>query len=77
MTRGNLNPGESDPNKAPAIAITAAATATVGQPVSLTARVTDDGLPKPRVPVQRRRRQPTPRGFRRRPTRRPRHGREG
>ncbi len=53
MTRGNLNPGEGDPNKAPAIAITAAATATVGQPVSLTARVTDDGLPKPRVPVQR------------------------
>jgi len=53
MTRGNLNPGESDQNKAPAIAITAAATATMGQPVSLTASVTDDGLPKPRVPVQR------------------------
>jgi hypothetical protein len=53
MTRGNLNPGEGDPNKAPAIAITAAATAAVGQPVSLTASVTDDGLPKPRVPVQR------------------------
>ena len=53
MTRGNLNPGEGDPNKPPAIAIAAAATATVGQPVSLTASVTDDGLPKPRVPVQR------------------------
>jgi hypothetical protein len=53
MTRGNLNPGEGDPNKPPAIAIAAAATAAAGQPVSLTANVTDDGLPKPRVPVQR------------------------
>jgi hypothetical protein len=53
MTRGNLNPGEGDPNKPPAIAIAAAATAAAGQPISLTANVTDDGLPKPRVPVQR------------------------
>ena len=53
MTRGNLNPGEGDPNKPPAIAIAAAATAAAGQPLSLTANVTDDGLPKPRVPVQR------------------------
>jgi len=53
MTRGNLNPGESDPNKPPAIAVAAAATAAVGQPLSLSATVTDDGLPKPRVPVQR------------------------
>jgi hypothetical protein len=53
MTRGNLNPGEGDPNKPPAIVIAAAATAAVGQPVSLTANVTDDGLPKPRVPAQR------------------------
>ena len=53
MTRGNLNPGEGDPNKPPAIVIAAAATAAAGQPVSLTANVTDDGLPKPRVPVQR------------------------
>jgi hypothetical protein len=53
MTRGNLNPGEGDANKPPAIAIAAAATAAAGQPVSLTANVTDDGLPKPRVPVQR------------------------
>jgi len=53
MTRGNLNPGEGDPNKPPAIAIAAAATAATGQPVTLTANVTDDGLPKPRVPVQR------------------------
>jgi len=53
MTRGNLNPGEGDPNKPPAIVIAAAATAAAGQPVSLTANVTDDGLPKPRVPAQR------------------------
>src|SRR5437867_13228175 len=51
MTRGNLNPGEGDPNKPPAIAIAAAATAAAGRPISLTANVTDDGLPKPRVPV--------------------------
>src|SRR5262245_13251834 len=53
MTRGNLNPGEGDPNKPPVIAIAAAATAAAGQPVALTANVTDDGLPKPRVTVQR------------------------
>jgi hypothetical protein len=53
MTRGNLNPGDSDSNKPPAISIVAAQTAVVGQPLSLTANVTDDGLPKPRVPVQR------------------------
>jgi hypothetical protein len=53
MTHGNLNPGEGDPNKPPAIAIAAAATAAAGQPVTLTANVTDDGLPKPRVTVQR------------------------
>ena len=53
MTRGNLNPGEGDPNKPPAITIAVAATAAAGQPVVLTAHVTDDGLPKPRVTVQR------------------------
>ena len=53
MTRGNLNPGDSDSNKPPAISIAVAQTAVVGQPLSLTATVTDDGLPKPRVPVQR------------------------
>jgi hypothetical protein len=53
MTRGNLNPGEGDPNKPPAITIAVAATAAAGQPVALTANVTDDGLPKPRVTVQR------------------------
>ena len=53
MTRGNLNPGEGDPNRPPAITIAVAATAAAGQPVALTANVTDDGLPKPRVTVQR------------------------
>lgn len=53
ITRGNLNPGEGDPNTPPTIAVAAAATAAVGQPLALTASVTDDGLPKPRVPVQR------------------------
>src|SRR4051812_43874896 len=52
MTRGNLNPGEGDANRPPAVAISPAA-AVAGTPVSLTALVTDDGLPKPRVPVQR------------------------
>src|SRR3954470_9558934 len=45
--RGNLNPGDDDPNKPPAITIAAAAAA-VSTPVTLTATVVDDGLPKPR-----------------------------
>jgi hypothetical protein len=53
MTRGNLNPGDSDPNKAPVIAIAPLPSAAIGAPVALSALVTDDGLPKPRVPVQR------------------------
>jgi hypothetical protein len=53
MTRGNLNPGDSDPNKAPVVAIAPVPSASIGAPVTLTAQVTDDGLPKPRVPVER------------------------
>src|SRR5438045_460304 len=53
MTRGNLNPGEDDPNRPPSLSIAPVAAASIGQPVSLVATVTDDGLPKPRVPVQR------------------------
>src|SRR5205823_7348989 len=53
MTRGNLNPGEDDPNKPPALSIAPVSAASTGQPVSLVASVTDDGLPKPRVSVQR------------------------
>ena len=52
MTRGNLNPGEDDPNHPPAITIDSVPAATAGQPVSLTAQVTDDGLPKPRTAPQ-------------------------
>lgn len=52
QTRGNLNPGLDDPNKPPAITIAPAPAASVG-PVTLTAMVTDDGLPKPRVPKER------------------------
>jgi hypothetical protein len=49
MARGNLNPGEDDPNKPPVVSIAAVTGATVSAPVTLTATVTDDGLPKPRV----------------------------
>ncbi len=48
MTRGNLNPGDDDPNKPPVISIAPVAAAAVNTPVSLTALVSDDGLPKPR-----------------------------
>ena len=50
QTNGNLNPGEDDPNKPPSIAIAPVASASVGSPATLTASVTDDGLPKPRPP---------------------------
>jgi hypothetical protein len=52
MTRGNLNPGEDDPNKPPVITIDSIPVATAGRPVSLTAQVVDDGLPKPRIAPQ-------------------------
>jgi hypothetical protein len=48
MTRGNLNPGDDDPNKAPAIAIAPVAQPALNTPIALTATVTDDGLPKPK-----------------------------
>jgi hypothetical protein len=48
MTRGNLNPGEDDPNRPPSITIAPVAGASVAGPLPLTALVTDDGLPKPR-----------------------------
>jgi hypothetical protein len=47
MTRGNLNPGDDDPNKPPTIEIGPVRPA-LNVPVTLTAMVTDDGLPKPR-----------------------------
>jgi len=53
MTRGNLNPGDDDPNKPPVIAVGPIAAAAVGAPVELVASVTDDGLPKPRAAAPR------------------------
>src|SRR5882762_4552725 len=54
MTRGNLNPGEGDTNKPPAVTIAAAQSASVGEPLKLTASVSDDGLPKPPEAAPRR-----------------------
>jgi hypothetical protein len=50
MTRGNLSPGLDDPNKPPSITIAPVETVPVNGVATLTALVTDDGLPKPRVP---------------------------
>ena len=50
MTRGNLSPGLDDPNKPPSVTVTPVEAAAVGSPVTLTALVADDGLPKPRAP---------------------------
>jgi hypothetical protein len=50
MTRGGLFPGDDDPNQPPEIKISPVVAASAGQPVKLTAVVTDDGLPKPRAP---------------------------
>jgi hypothetical protein len=54
MTRGNLNPGESDPNQPPSVAIAPVQTAGINTAVSLIANVTDDGLPKPRETAAKR-----------------------
>jgi hypothetical protein len=53
MTRGNLSPGLDDPNKPPSISIVPVQPASTSAPLTLTAQVTDDGLPKPRVPKAR------------------------
>ncbi len=50
MTRGNLNPGLDNPNIPPSVKIAPVGEATVSNPVTLTALVTDDGLPKPLPP---------------------------
>lgn len=49
MSHGGLSPGLDDPNKPPAVSVVPVTSASVGNPVTLTALVTDDGLPKPRV----------------------------
>ena len=48
MTNGNFNPGEGDPNQPPSIALAPLQNVVAGVPVTLTASVSDDGLPKPR-----------------------------
>jgi hypothetical protein len=50
MTRGNLSPGLDDPNQPPSVSISPVQDASLESPVILTALVSDDGLPKPRVP---------------------------
>ena len=53
MTRGNLNPGDGDPNKPPTIAIAPPAAASAGRIVNIVATIADDGLPKPRAAIAR------------------------
>ena len=48
QTRGNLNPGDDDPNKPPSVTIAPVPPAEPTRPVQLIALVSDDGLPKPR-----------------------------
>ncbi len=48
ITNGGFDPGLSDPNKPPSITVAQIGTPVAGSPVTLTATVTDDGLPKPR-----------------------------
>jgi hypothetical protein len=50
QTRGNLSPGLDDPNKPPSISLAPVPAATAGNPVTLSAMVSDDGLPKPPAP---------------------------
>ena len=45
-----FEPGNENPNKPPSIAVTPQAAASVSTPLTLTAHVTDDGLPKPPPP---------------------------
>lgn len=53
MTNGNFDPGLDDPNEPPSISVAPVLSARVDAPVALTASVTDDGLPKPRVTAPR------------------------
>jgi hypothetical protein len=48
MTNGGFDPGLTDPNKPPSMTIAPIQSPTAGSPVTLTASVADDGLPKPR-----------------------------
>ena len=46
ITNGNFDPGLNDPNKPPSVEIAPLSGVRAGVPVTLAARVTDDGLPK-------------------------------
>ena len=48
LTNGNFDPGHDDPNKPPSVEIATPSGVRVGVPVTLSAKVTDDGLPKVR-----------------------------
>jgi hypothetical protein len=51
MSGGNAVPfGDEDPNTPPVITVAPVSQASVSNPLTLTATVTDDGLPKPRTP---------------------------
>jgi hypothetical protein len=63
MSNGNFDPGLDDPNKPPSISVAPLGQVTAGTPVTLTASVTDDGLPKPRQAAPRPAPAPTPGGF--------------
>src|SRR5437867_3309881 len=47
-SNGNFDPGADDPNEPPSITASPVVQAVAGMPVTLTASVRDDGLPKPR-----------------------------
>jgi len=49
LTNGGFDPGLTDPNKPPVLTVVPVQSARAGSPVTLTASVTDDGLPKPRA----------------------------
>jgi len=46
ISHGNLNPGTDDPNKPPVLTLPDTISGKLSRPVSVTALVTDDGLPK-------------------------------
>jgi hypothetical protein len=52
-SRGGLSPGLDDPNHPPVVSIEPVSNVTAGSAIQLTAVVSDDGLPKPRVPKAR------------------------
>jgi len=52
-TNGNFDPGLDDPNKPPTLTLAPIQNVTANAPVTLTATVSDDGLPKPRVVAPR------------------------